>query len=148
MADSSPSPPRNTVGVRPIEKNGQQLLDCIDRGGMAAVVSGDEIMYVLARNQSYHCLIHKIDAEEGRRKSFVRDEHSRAMLKNLDSAADSLFELIYEPEMDLMGVMVAAERGICDYLDSTGQLKTEPIDFMAPYEQTGQTAEAPADKDI
>ena len=33
--------------------------------------------------------------------------------------------------MDPLGVMVAAERGIISYLDMTGQLPAEDMDFMS-----------------
>jgi len=57
-------------------------------------------------------------------------EKNRAVLNNLDSAADGLFEIGFKKGMDLMGVMVAAERGIISYLDMTGQLPAEDVDFM------------------
>ena len=37
--------------------------------------------------------------------------------------------------MDLMSVMVSAERGILNFLDSLGQLPGEDVDFMAPLEE-------------
>ena len=59
------------------------------------------------------------------------------MLKNLDSAADQIFEIKFGPQMDFMGVMVAAERGIINFLDSIGQLPVDDYDFMAPMEEMG-----------
>ena len=52
------------------------------------------------------------------------------MLKNLDSAADQLFEIKFGKEMDFMGVMVAAERGIYNFLRSIGETPGEDVDFM------------------
>ena len=53
------------------------------------------------------------------------------MLNNLNSAADNLFLIEAAKDMDYMGVMVAAERGIISYLDMTGQLPAEDMDFMS-----------------
>jgi hypothetical protein len=97
---------------------------------MVAVLSKLEIMYVFIFNNEYQCFIHKMDAEEGRRKSWKIDERNTAMIKNLTSVADQLFEITPRPDMHPMGVMVAAEKGIIAYLDMTGQLPAEDYDFM------------------
>ncbi|MBR6654615.1 MAG: hypothetical protein IKL27_07795 [Oscillospiraceae bacterium] len=49
----------------------------------------------------------------------------------LEGNCDQLFEIEFGPEMDFMGVMVAAEQGIINFLDSIGQLPIEDHDFMA-----------------
>ena len=131
---------RDRVELAPLDKDGAKLLECVDGGGMGAVLSGDELMYVFLYRGQYQCFIHKLDAPEGRHKSFAPDERNRAVLKNLDSAADALFQIHFGKEMDPMGVMEAAERGICQYLDSIGKLPAEDVDFMAAYEQEGDKA--------
>ena len=45
-------------------------------------------------------------------------------------SADALFEIKYEADMDRLGVMVTAETGIIRYLDMTGNLPAEDMDFM------------------
>lgn len=129
------------IQLAPLEKDGEKLLAALNGGNMAAVVSGLEIMYVFIYNGAYQCFIHKMDAEEGRRRTWEIDERNTAMLKNLTSVADHLFEIEPKEGMNLMGVLVTAERGIIAYLDMTGQLPAEDQDFMswkdAP-EQAGQ----------
>lgn len=132
--------PENAVELAPLDKDGARLLECVEGGDMGAVLSGDELMYVFLFRGQYHCFIHKLDAPEGRHKCFAPDERNRAMLKNLDSAADALFRIRFAKDMDRMGVMEAAERGICRYLDSIGKLPVEDVDFMAAYEQEGDKA--------
>ena len=61
------------------------------------------------------------------------------MLKNLPSAADQLFEIIFKPGMDYMGVMVAAETGIIRFLDYIGALPVEDTDFMAWNNKEGES---------
>ena len=58
------------------------------------------------------------------------NERNTAMMDNLHSAADALFEIKYEADMDRLGVMVTAETGIIRYLDMTGNLPAEDMDFM------------------
>ena len=120
----------NDVRLRLMAKEGDRLLRALSNGKMVGVLSGMEIMYVFAFRDQYLCFIHKMDAEEGRRKSFPIDERNTAMIKNLASAADQLFEITPKPDMHPIGVMVAAEKGIISYLDHTGQLPAEDVDFM------------------
>ncbi len=127
--------PEGSVEIGPLGKNGDKLLASVDGGNMVAVLSGTEVMYVFVYRDEYQCFIHPLAAEDGRHKSFERDERNRAMLKNLDSTADQLFEIKFGSEMDFMGVMVAAERGIINFLDSMGQLPGEDVDFMSPVDE-------------
>lgn len=120
----------NDVRLRLMEKDGDRLLRALSNGKMVGVLSGMEIMYVFVFRDAYQCFIHKMDAEEGRRRSFPVDERNTAMMKNLVSAADQLFEITPKPDMHPMGVMTAAERGIISYLDHAGQLPAEDVDFM------------------
>lgn len=120
----------NDVRLRLLDKDGDKLLRALNNAKMVGVLSGMEIMYVFVFRNQYLCFIHKMDAEEGRHKAFPVNERNTAMMKNLTSAADRLFEITPKPDMDPMGVMVAAERGIISYLDMTGQLPAEDVDFM------------------
>lgn len=128
----------NDVMIGALEKDGEQMMKLIEEGGMVAILSGMEIMYVFIYNGQYQCFIHEFDAEDGRHKAWEMNERNRAMLKNLPSAADQLFEIKGQPNMHYMGVMIAAERGIIDFLDYIGALPVEDQDFMAWKEQEGE----------
>ena len=129
VGDQSPDH-KNDVMIGALEKDGEKMMQVIENGGMVAIVSGMEIMYTFVYNNQYQCFIHKFDAPDGRRKGWEINERNRAMLKNLDSAADQLFEITFQPDMNLMGVMVAAERGIINFMDYLGILPAEDMDFM------------------
>jgi len=118
------------VEIGPLGKDGEKMMKSIEAGNMVAVLSGTEIMYTFIFRNKYQCFIHPIGAEEGRQKAWDINERNRAMLKNLDSAADQLFEIKFGKEMDFMGVMVAAERGIYNFLCSIGETPGEDLDFM------------------
>lgn len=128
----------NDVRIGAIDKDSVSILKVLDDGGMVAILSGQEIMYVFIRFNQYQCFIHELNGEEGRYKAWDINERNRAMLSNLDSAADQLFEIRYKPEMDYMGVMVAAERGIVRFLDYIGALPVEDTDFMAWQDKEGE----------
>ena len=118
------------IELGPLGREKGKLIASVEGGNMVAVLSGMELMYVFREGQQYHCFIHKLDAEDGRRKSFPVNERNTAMLDNLHSAADAMFEIKFELDMDRLGVMVTAERGIIGYLDMTGNLPAEDMDFM------------------
>ena len=62
------------------------------------------------------------------------DEKNRAIIKQLATLCDQMFEVEYRDDMDFMGVMVAAERAIINLLDMLGKLPAQDFDFMAPVE--------------
>jgi hypothetical protein len=121
---------RGELEIGPLGKDKGKIVKSLEEGNMVAVLSGMEIMYIFLLNKQYHCFIHKMDAEEGRRKSYPVNERNTAMLDGLHSAADALFEVVYEEDMDKMGVMVTAEKAIIGYLDMTGNLPAEDMDYM------------------
>ena len=121
---------KNDVRLGPLEKNGEKLLKSVQDGNMVAIVSGTEIMYVFLFRNVYNCFVHPMDAEDGKYKSFPVNERNTAMIKNLDSTADHMFEIEFDMGMDPIGVMVAAEPGIINYLDMTGNLSGPDMDFM------------------
>ena len=132
------------VEIGPLGKDGEKMMKSIEDGNMIAVLSGNEIMYTFIHRKMYQCFIHPIGSEEGRHKAWNINERNRAMLKNLDSAADQLFEIKFGPEMDFMGVMVAAEQGIVNFLHTLGQYPGEDVDFMDAAEESMANPDRPA----
>ncbi|MBO4831404.1 MAG: hypothetical protein J5569_02900 [Oscillospiraceae bacterium] len=118
------------IELGPLGKDKGKISKSLRDGNMVAVLAGMEIMYVLLFRGQFHCFIHPLDSEEGRRKAWDDNERNTAMLDNLYSAADALFEIRFPSELDLMGVMVTAERGIVGYLNMTGNLPARDYDFM------------------
>ena len=119
------------VSLAPLAKDGEKLMACLEAGHMAGILSKSEVLYAFIHQGMYRCFIHPLGAEEGRQKAFPMDEAHRAVIKNLADLADQLFEIRYGPDMHPMGVMVAAEQGIIEFLDMIGQLPVEDHDFMA-----------------
>ena len=128
----------NDVRIGALEKDGEKMMKVLEDGNMVAVLSGMEIMYVFIFRDQYQCFIHKLDAEEGRHKGWEINERNTAMIKNLPSAADQLFEIVPKPNMHYMGVMIAAEQGIVRFLDYIGALPAEDQDFMSWQNKEGE----------
>lgn len=127
---NEPQGEQKKVRIGPLGKEGDKLIRTIKAGNMVAILSKGEIMYTFIYRKQYQCFIHPIGSNEGRHKSWDMDERNTAMIKNLTSVADQLFEVEFEPDMDFMGVMVAAEQGIVNFLNSVGQLPADDYDFM------------------
>jgi hypothetical protein len=121
----------NDIRLRLMAKDGDKIMLALNCEKMVGVLSEMEIMYMFVAQNAYQCFIHPLDAEEGRYKAWPINEKNTAMLKNLAKQADQLFEITPKKHMDPMGVMVAAEKGIIAYLDTTGQLPAEDTDFMS-----------------
>ena len=132
--------PKEKVEIGPLGKDGERMMKSLESGNMVAVLSGTEIMYVFIFQKAYQCFIHPIGDQEGRHKAWPINDRNRAMLKNLDSAADQLFEIRFKPGMDYMGVMFAAERGIYNFLCTIGQTPGEDIDFMEELQKAKEGA--------
>ncbi len=132
----------NDVRLRLMPMDGDRLIRALGNAKMVGILSGSEVMYVFVFQNQYQCFIHKLDAEDGRRRGFPINERNTAMIKNLTSAADKLFEITPKPDMHPLGVMAAAERGIISYLDMTGQLPADDVDFMSWQEPAGDDGEA------
>ena len=120
----------NDVRLGPLEKDGEKMMARLEAGSMIGILSNNEVMYCYI-DRDYQCFIHPLDAPEGRRKSFPRDDANRALIKNLANLADQIFEIEYKKGMHPLGVMQAAERGIINFLDMIGELPAEDHDFMA-----------------
>lgn len=136
-------PKEEKIEIGPLGKSGEKMIKSVEDGNMVAVLSGTEIMYCFIAKGMYQCFIHPIGGEEGRHKAWAINERNRAMLKNLDSAADQLFEIKYDKALNYMGVMVAAERGIYNFLCTIGETPGEDVDFMSAYEDDGSSGSIP-----
>ncbi len=127
-------PGENDVRLSVVEKDGEKLIQMLQKGHMAAILSKNEIMYVFIYRNMYCCFIHPMGAPEGRKKFLEMDEKNRAIIKQLAGLCDQMFQVEFREDMDRMGVMVAAERAIIDLLDMLGKLPAQDFDFMAPLE--------------
>jgi hypothetical protein len=121
---------KNDIQLAPLQKDGEKLMQALENGHMVAILSKGEILYAF-REKDYQCYIHPLGSQEGRCKRFQDTEPNRAIIKNLATLGDQLFEVTYEPHMHALGVMASAEQGILEFLEAIGQLPVEDFDFMA-----------------
>ena len=143
MEDTNKRPEREEkIEIGPLGKDGEKMMKSVEAGNMVAVLSGTEIMYCFEYRGKYQCFIHPIGEEEGRYRSWDKNAKNRAMLKNLDSTADQLFEIKYDKKLNYMGVMVTAERAIYNFLCTIGQKPGEDVDFMDAIEESPTKGQA------
>ncbi|MBQ8264797.1 MAG: hypothetical protein IJY96_08505 [Oscillospiraceae bacterium] len=143
MEEKTKQPEREEkIEIGPLGKDGEKMMKSVEAGNMVAVLSGTEIMYAFLYRNKYQCFIHPIGEEEGRYRSWDKNAKNRAMLKNLDSTADQLFEIKYDKKLNYMGVMVTAERAIYNFLCTIGQKPGEDVDFMDAIEESPTKGQA------
>ena len=130
------------IEIGPLGKDGEKMMKSVEAGNMVAVLSGTEIMYTFLYRNKYQCFIHPIGEEEGRYRSWDKNAKNRAMIKNLDSTADQLFEIKYDKKLNYMGVMVTAEQAIYNFLCTIGQKPGEDVDFMDALEESPTKGQA------
>ena len=143
MEDKTKRPEREEkIEIGPLGKDGEKMMKSVEDGNMVAVLSGTEIMYTFIYRNKYQCFIHPIGEEEGRYRSWDKNAKNRAMIKNLDSTADQLFEIKYDKKLNYMGVMVTAEQAIYNFLCTIGQKPGEDVDFMDALEESPTKGQA------
>ena len=143
MEEKNKRPEREEkIEIGPLGKDGEKMMKSVEAGNMVAVLSGTEIMYTFIYRNKYQCFIHPIGEEEGRYRSWDKNAKNRAMLKNLDSTADQLFEIKYDKKLNYMGVMVTAEQAIYNFLCTIGQKPGEDVDFMDAIEESATRGQA------
>lgn len=143
MEDKTKHPEREEkIEIGPLGKDGEKMMKSVEDGNMVAVLSGTEIMYTFIYRNKYQCFIHPIGEEEGRYRSWDINSKNRAMLKNLDSTADQLFEIKYDKKLNYMGVMVTAEQAIYNFLCTIGQKPGEDVNFMDAIEESATRGQA------
>lgn len=143
MEEKNTRPEREEkIEIGPLGKDGEKMMKSIEDGNMVAVLSGTEIMYTFLYRNKYQCFIHPIGEEEGRYRSWDKNAKNRAMIKNLDSTADQLFEIKYDKKLNYMGVMVTAEQAIYNFLCTIGQKPGEDVDFMDALEESPTKGQA------
>ena len=129
----------NDIRLSLLEKDGEKLIAALEAGNMAAILSEMEIMYIFLDN-GYCCYIHPLGEDEGRAKRLPRSSECRAVVKNLAGLADQIFVAEFKKGMDVMGIMQAAETGILAFLQATGQMPAEDVDFMDWQDASAQQA--------
>lgn len=100
------------IDLEVLGKNGDRVLEELERGKLIAARSKDDFLYILERDGTYHMFTHAVGSPEGGNKRFPKDEKYTAMVKSLATVADAVFAATFDEKMNLFGVLASAEHGI------------------------------------
>ena len=122
------------IDLEVLGKNGDRVLEELERGKLIAARSKDDFLYILARGGTYHMFTHAVGSPEGGNKRFPKDEKYTAMVKSLATVADAVFAATFDEKMNLFGVLASAEHGILSMFPGAGEDEDGVITFSIPGE--------------
>lgn len=122
------------IDLEVLGKNGDRVLEELERGKLIAARSKDDFLYILERGGTYHMFTHAVGSPEGGNKRFPKDEKYTAMVKSLATVADAVFAATFDEKMNLFGVLASAEHGILSMFPGAGEDEDGVITFSIPGE--------------
>lgn len=108
------------------------LMDTLAVGDMVAARSKSDFLYILESDDEFCLFSHSLHSHGGGRKNFKKDERSQAMVRNLANLAETLYQVEYGDDFDLISVMASAEQAIISMFPGDGQGEDEQIEFIVP----------------
>ena len=122
------------IDLEVLGKNGDRVLEELERGKLIAARSKDDFLYILERGGTYHMFTPAVGSPEGGNKRFPKDEKSTAMVQSLAPVADAVFAASFDEKMNLFGVLASAEHGILSMFPGAGEDEDGVITFSIPGE--------------
>ena len=123
------------IDLKPLELKEDQLHETLDSGNMIVLRSQSDFIYIVRKDNSFFLFSHRPGSAEGGRKKYEDDEKGRAILKNLVSIAEFMYEASFDDSMDIRGVMVSAEEGILSMFPLDDSMGGMEIEFEIPGEK-------------
>ena len=131
------------VNLSLLPKDGDRILQELREGNMVIVRSKNDFLYIVDLDDGkFHMFFHASGAPGGGKKQFPKAEKHIAMVKKLAVLADSVYKAEFEKDMNLYGVMAAAEEGILSLFpgDATGE--DDIVEFIIPGQTPSQGEDA------
>lgn len=130
------------VNLSILPKDGDRVLRELADGNMVIVRSKNDFLYIVDFNDGkFHMFFHACGAPGGGKKQFPKNEKYIAVVKKLAVLADHVYKAEFEKDMNLYGVMAAAEEGILSLFPGDANGEDDVIEFIVP----GQTPSQPED---
>jgi hypothetical protein len=119
-----------------LPRDGDKLLDALRSGGLVAVKSKLDFMYILLREGEFRMFMHSVGASNGGRKSFPDEERYQAIVRNFANLCDLAVAVEFdEKTMNLYHVMASAEEAILTQFPGDDRDADETVDFTPPSER-------------
>jgi hypothetical protein len=99
---------------------------------MVVARSGRNFLYILDRDGIFSMFTHTPGAPGGGRKQFPKDDRHVALVRKITDISDHVYLAEFGEEMDLFGVMYAAEEGILSMFPGDDRDADGSIEFEIP----------------
>ncbi len=116
------------MGILP--RKGDNIIEQLNCGNMVVARSKNEFLYIVDINDKFHLFYHTPGAASGGKKQFEKNEKHIAVIRNIANLSDSLFEVAFDIDSDLYGVMASAEEAILTAFPGDNRDADEDIEFV------------------
>jgi hypothetical protein len=123
------------VNLDLIPRDGDRALKELSDGNMIVARSNNDFLYVVEFDGKFHMFSHTPGSPGGGQKQFPHDEKYTAVIRKLTDLADALYKVDFDKDMNLYGVMYAAEEGILSMFPGDSRDNDEDIEFVIKGEE-------------
>jgi hypothetical protein len=119
----------DNVNLDLLPKDGERLLRELSEGKMVIARSKNDFLYVLEFDGQLHMFSHTPGSPGGGQKQFPRNEKYEAVVRKLADLSDAVYQADFDKELNLYGVMYAAEEGILAMFPGESRDADEDVEF-------------------
>ena len=127
------SNPEN-ISLDVLPKDGNRLLEELASGNMVITRSKNDFLYIVDFDGQFHMFSHTLGAPGGGQRQFPKDEKYTATVRNLAEISDAVYLAVFDKNLNLYGVMYAAEEGILTMFPGDDRENDGIVDFGPPEE--------------
>ena len=120
------------INLDMLPKDGERILKELAAGNMIVARSKNEFLYIIVFDEQFHMFMHTPGAPGGGQRQFPRDEKYMATVRNLAEISDAVFLVEFDKNLNLYGVMSAAEEGILEMFPGEDRDSDGMVDFSPP----------------
>ncbi|MDR0838976.1 MAG: hypothetical protein LBN99_04965, partial [Oscillospiraceae bacterium] len=115
-------------------REGERVLRELGDGNMVVFRERNNFLYVVELNRQFHMFSHTPGAPGGGQQQFPVNEKYQASVRKIAELADAAYLCVFDREMNLYGVLQAAEEGILAMFPGGDRDADEDIEF-APWDR-------------
>jgi len=122
----------DNINLDMLPKDGERMLKELSEGNMVIARSKNDFLYIVAFDDHFHMFSHTPGAPGGGQKKFPIDEKHTAIVRKIADMSDTAYMAEFDKNLNLYGVMQAAEEGILAMFPGEDRDGDGMIDFTQP----------------
>ena len=119
----------DNINLDMLPKDGERMLKEIAAGNMVVARSKNDFLYIVAFDDKFHMFSHTPGAPGGGQKQLPIDEKHTAIIRKIADMSDTVYLAEFDKNLNLYGVMQAAEEGILAMFPGEDRDSDAMIDF-------------------